>query len=144
MNKFDNLYGIDSTTDSVITFHKNRRMFCINKEKLILGPENTPDSHAVWFEKEGWLSEADMMFMETAVHGYDDNPGIYFYVEQDFQVYEETENDFFKHLSELIKKLKLPDTINVYGGKLPSESESSFPVRKNTALPKICFKHDFL
>ena len=56
MEFFEKKYGIKED-EKIRTFHKSRRMFCIYNNKLFIAEPNLSYSHAVWFEKRGWISK---------------------------------------------------------------------------------------
>ena len=116
MNGIQKRYGFkeDKKTEE---FHKNRRMFCIRNNELIIAKPNLPYSHAEWFEKEGWITEDDESFMNEGVRGYVDNKGnIYFYTGYDFRINKEIEDIFLKNLSNLLHQLNMETVGRVYGG----------------------------
>lgn len=59
MDIFEKRYGFKEDKKT-ISFHESRRMFCVYKSKLFIAEPNLPYSHAVWFEKEGWISRKKM------------------------------------------------------------------------------------
>ena len=50
-------------------------MFCIYQNKLFIAESNLPYSHAVWFEKEGWISKEKDELMDEIIRGIIDNSG---------------------------------------------------------------------
>lgn len=68
MDKFEKKYGIKED-EKVKVFHRSRRMFCIYKNKLFIAKPNLPYSHAVWFSKEGWMSDEKDDLMNNIVRG---------------------------------------------------------------------------
>ena len=114
---YEHKYRIEEDKQT-IEFHKSRRMFCIKEGKLVIAEPNLPYSHAVWFEKEGWMDEADDSFMDNITRGIVDKLGdVYFYKGYDFSVDEESEKELFRHIGELRESLDLKLTAKVYGGK---------------------------
>lgn len=81
------------TTES--DFHKSRRMFAILNGNLEVAEPETPDSHAVWFGKEGWSG------VETVTRGYvcPRRGHVSFYVGNDFRVTPDSEKEFFCSLT---------------------------------------------
>lgn len=130
MNKFEKKYGIKEDK-KIIAFHKSRRMFCVYQNKLFIAEPNLPYSHAVWLEKEKWITAEKDALMNNVVRGVvDSNGNIYFYVGYDFQVNEEVESILFSHLKELIEKLKLKPNAKIFGGLIKSESGKIWTPRK--------------
>jgi hypothetical protein len=77
-------------------------------DKLYIARTKLPYSHAVWFEKEGWIDEKDDTFMNENVRGVVlKNREIHFYAGYDFCVNQKAEQYFFKSLQELSSRLKL-------------------------------------
>jgi len=115
MKVFEKRYGIKED-ETVKSFHKSRRMFCIHKDKLFIAKPNLSYSHAVWFEKEGWMSKEKDELMNEIVRGIVNNEGnVYFYTGYDFQINKEIEFIFFNHLNELVKQLQLKSTAKIFG-----------------------------
>ena len=131
MGIFENKYGVKED-EKVEVFHRNRRMFCIFKNKLYIAEPNIPYSHAVWFKKEGWLSKEDEKIMDNIVRGLvDDKGNIYFYVGYDFHINKEIELIFFSHLKELVEKLDIDPNAKIYGGAIKQKPGGRWPPRKS-------------
>ena len=129
MDVFEKKYGFKEDK-KIREFHLSRRMFCIYQNKLYIAKVNNPDSHAVWFEKEGWISKEKDELMEKIIRGIIDNKGdIYFYIGYDFRINNEVESIFFTHLKELVKKLKLKPNAKMFGG-LIRQKTGKWPPKK--------------
>ncbi len=116
MDEFEKKYGFKED-EKIIAFHKSRRMFCIFENKLHIAEPNLPYSHAVWFEKEGFISRNNDDLFENIVRGIVDQKGdIYFYRGFDFKVDKETELGFFSHLKDLVEKLSIQSSAKIFGG----------------------------
>ncbi|MFC1682526.1 hypothetical protein ACFL0X_02830 [Nanoarchaeota archaeon] len=127
MDEFEKKYGFKED-EKTIAFHKSRRMFCIYENKLFIAEPNLPYSHAVWFEKEGWISRKKDDLMDSLVRGIvDSNGDIYFYIRYDFEI--NGESIFFSHLKELVKKLNLKSNAKIFGG-LIKQDYGKWPPRK--------------
>ena len=130
MDEFEKGYGFKEGAKT-IAFHKSRRMFCIYQNKLLIAKPNLPYSHAVWFEKEGWISRQDDELMSSLVRGIVDDKGdVYFYVGYDFEVNEEIESIFFAHFKELVEELNLKSSSKVYGGLIKQKVGEIWPPKK--------------
>lgn len=130
MNEFEKKYGFKEN-EKTIAFHKSRRMFCIYKNKLFIAKPNLPYSHAVWFEKEGWISVEEDALMNSLVRGMvDSESNIYFYIGYDFEINKEVESIFFSHLKELVEKLNLKYSANIFGGIVKQDVGNRWPPRK--------------
>ncbi|OGJ18882.1 hypothetical protein A3K73_07155 [Candidatus Pacearchaeota archaeon RBG_13_36_9] len=130
MDTFERKYGVkeDEKTRRV---HASRRMFCIYQDQLVIAEPNLPYSHAVWFEKNGWMSEQEDSFMNDAVRGIVDSEGdVYFYIGYDFRVNRQIEPIFFRHLGELVEKLGLMPDARIFGGSVKPESGKRWLPRK--------------
>ena len=55
MDTFNKKCGVQET-ESVMQFHKSRRMFCILNAILYIAEPNLPYFHAEWFTREGWMT----------------------------------------------------------------------------------------
>ena len=130
MDKFEKKYGFKED-EKVRAFHRNRRMFCIYYNKLFIAESNLPYSHAVWFEKEGWISREKDELMDEIIRGIVDNNGdVYFYVGYDFEINKEIESIFFSHLKELVERLKLKSNAKIFGGLIQQEAGKKWSPRK--------------
>jgi hypothetical protein len=135
MSKYEDKYGFKETNKTIL-FHRSRRMFCIKGGKLYIAEPDLPYSHAVWFEKEKWITSEDDQLMNQIVRGFVDKFGnIHFYIGYDFRVTEESFRELKKHLNELTKILQLNTQSFVYGGSIKS-SVGVFKPRKTYG--KIC------
>ena len=127
---FEKRYGIKEDKDT-IEFHKRRGMFCIHDDKLIIAKQGLPYSHAVWFEKRGWISKENDQSMNEIIRGMVDAEGnIYFYKGYDFSISDEIESKFLKHLRELMQKLKLRPSASLFGSQIKPKSDSRWLPRK--------------
>jgi hypothetical protein len=130
MDFFEEKYGIKADK-KVKNFDKSRRMFCVYQDKLFIAKPRLPYSHAVWFEKEGWLSKEDDGLMNSIVRGIVNNKGdVYFYVGYDFQINNRIEKIFFSHLSKLVKKLGLKSDAKIFGGCIKQQLNTEWMPRK--------------
>ena len=130
MDEFEKKYGFKED-EKTMAFHKSRRMFCVYENKLFIAEPNLPYSHAVWFEKEGWISRQKDDLMDSLVRGIVDDKGdIYFYIGYDFEINKETESIFFSHLKELVEKLNLKSNAKIFGGLIKQEAGKIWPPRK--------------
>lgn len=134
MNEFVEKYGVEENENTII-FHQSRRMFCIYKNRLFIAESNLPYSHAVWFKKEGWLSEVGGELMAEIVRGIVDSKGnIYFYIGYNFEINNNCEQIFFSHLKELVDRLKLDSKAKIFGGLIKSELDQIWPPIKNYGM----------
>ena len=103
-------------------------MFCIYENKLFIAEANLQYSHAVWFEKEGWISRKEDELMNSIVRGIINNSGdVYFYVGYNFEINNEIEDVFFSHLKELVEKLKLKSNAKIFGGLIKQNAGRIWP-----------------
>lgn len=131
MDLYEKKYHIKETP-SVKSFHASRRMFCIKDDQVYIAQANLDYSHAVWFEKEGWMTAQDDTFINTNVRGFVDKQGnIYFYVGYDFIVTSEVEKIFFDHLQELAQQLNLSQDAQIYGGLVRQSDGGEWPPAKS-------------
>jgi hypothetical protein len=110
-------------------YHKSRRMFCIIKGKLFIARPNLPYSHIDWFRKRGWIENANSINKIT--RGIVDKKGdIYFFIGKDFGVNKKAEKEFFEHLGELTKRLRLGPNTRIYGGMIRQRPGKQWPPKK--------------
>jgi len=130
MADFEGKYGINEDK-KIKDFHRKRRMFCIKDGKVIVAKPNLPYSHAVWFEKEGWITAEDDLLMDEMTRGVLTPEGdVYFYAGYNFELNKKTEREFFKHLPELEKKLKLKNQAKIYGGLIEDDYTKKWSPKK--------------
>ncbi|MDP1729305.1 MAG: hypothetical protein Q8L27_03835 [archaeon] len=130
MNIFERKYGLKED-EKTISFHLSRRMFCIHQNKLFIAKPHLPYSHAVWFEREGWISEEKDELMNEIVRGFIDKKGnIYFYTGYEFEIGKGAESIFLFHLRELVEKLKLNFGAKIFGGLIKQETGKIWLPRK--------------
>lgn len=127
----------------VKSFHRTRRMFCIYQGKLRIAAPNLAYSHTTWFENEGWISKADQAPMNKITRGIVDPDGnIHFYIGFNFHINKLAEIDFFPHLGELVKKLKLTPSAQIFGGAKKSKLGEIWPSIKNYGEIQANFKNN--
>lgn len=140
MTSFEQKYGIKED-ENIKKFHRSRRMFCIIDDVLHIAQPNLSYSHAVWFEKEGWITTENDRLMETVVRGFIDFKGdIYFFVGYDFQVNDKIEKQFFNYLSQFVSKLKLDKNVKVYGGLIKQTYGGQWPGKKYYGMIKDLYR----
>jgi len=105
-------------------------MFAIMGDNLKIAKENIADSHADWFNEEGWINEESDLEMNKTIRGFIDDEGVYFYTGYDFHTSEEVEANFKKHLEDLVKALDIDKNMNVYAGMIKQEKAGKFPPQK--------------
>lgn len=117
-------------------FDKNRILFCIRDNQLHIDERRIPRSHLEWFRAAGWVTEDDdsaiQLFTRGAVEG--EPRAVYFYRGFDFGVSVEAEREFFAFLLELQQRLHLPQSTNIYGGKVPSGGSDRWAPRKSYGM----------
>tara|TARA_Y100000310_G_C20554270_1_gene749734 strand:- start:676 stop:1092 length:417 start_codon:yes stop_codon:yes gene_type:complete len=129
MDEFENKYGFKEDK-KIKAFHQSRRMFCIYENKLFIAESNLPYSHAIWFEREGWISREKDELMDEIIRGIVNKYGdVYFYIGYDFEINKNIESIFFTHLKELVEKLNLKSNTRVFGG-LIKQKFGKWPPRK--------------
>lgn len=70
---------MSATTEAVIAFHRQRRMFALVNDELHFAPAGDERDHKTWFDHSGW----SRIFDDT-VRGFMDPTGIYVYRGQYF------------------------------------------------------------
>ncbi len=117
MTSYDNKYGFKDNKKAQL-FHKSRRMFCIKDNKLYIAAANLNYTHAVWFEKEGWITQENDSLVSEITRGFVDSLGnVHFYVGFDMRITKKAFQETIKHLPELIETLNLNKEKIVYGGR---------------------------
>ena len=119
----------DSDTES---FHRARRMFVIVEKQLLIADSDIPDTHAEWFEKEGWLSQENDSFMETHVRGFIDSEGIYAYIGYDYRSSRKVEKILTSYvlLQQFVVKLDAERNTSIYAGMRKQERGGKYEPRK--------------
>ena len=127
MSNFEEKYGIEEN-DNVKKLHRNRRMFCIYKNKLHIAGPNLEYTHAVLFEKEGWMTKDNDNLMNEMIRGCvhpDGDVSIYYGYEM--TINDEMEKIFFPYLKELVNTLNLDIEANFFGGWIKAEPGAKWP-----------------
>jgi hypothetical protein len=131
MDKYREKYGFDSENEDIRGFHRQRIMFAIRGGVLHIAPKESPDSHAEWFERLGWITPDSDALMNKITRGYVDPSGVYAYTGFDFRIEEFVEEDLLKHLGELFQSLNLTSDTKVYLGLTPpTEANQAWEPRK--------------
>jgi hypothetical protein len=114
------------------SFHRSRRMFVIVEKQLLIADSDIPDTHAEWFEKEGWLSQENDGFMETKVRGFIDSEGIYAYIGYDYRSSRKVEKLLTSYvlLQQFVVKLDAERHTRIYAGMQKQESGGKYQPRK--------------
>jgi len=130
MDEFEKKYGFKEDK-KIKAFHRSRRIFCIYQNKLFIAEPNLSYSHAVWFEKKGWISRKKDELMDSIIRGIvDSNGDVCFYVGYDFEINKEIESIFFLHLKELVEKLNLKSNAKIFGGLIKEQAGKVWTPRK--------------
>ena len=137
MREFDDKYGIDSSTNEVLSFHKRRIMFAIKDNEVFLGPEKSEDSHAIWFRDMGWIIKTNDELIETTPRGYFIDNELHCYVGYDFKITDDCEQVYLSNLSKLKESLNLQDDIEVYGGLFRDETGNFLPIKSYGKLKDL-------
>ena len=139
MDEFEKKYGIVEDK-KIKDFHKSRRMFCIHKNKLFVAEPNLEYSHAVWFEKEGWISKQKDELINEVIRGMVDYKGdIYFYRGYNFEIDKNVEKMFFAYLKELVEKLNLKPSSKIFGGLIIGNDKKILCNFLNQKILYFCF-----
>ena len=137
MAKYDNKYGFNKA-QGTRKFHESRRMFCMKDNKLYIARANLPYSHAVWFEKEGWITPDNDSLMSKLTRGFVDASGnIHFFVGYNFNVTDEALKDIKSHLRELVCSLNLDKRRQIYGGRIRNEAGKFAPLKSYGKIDSI-------
>lgn len=110
---------MENVKSKVDKFHKNRRIFAIIDNILYIAPVDTTFSHLEWLEHERLLKTINKN-LDNIIRGFVDCDGLYFY-EGDFAINKRAEYGIFKHLNDLINKLRIDKNFHIYGGFIKGE-----------------------
>lgn len=94
-------------------YHKQRRMFFVINDELVLPEVGSDKSHREWLETNGYSQEDSKNIIENNLRGVINPDGsLRFFVGNNRVVNKEIEKKFFKILPELVKIFNLkPETI---------------------------------
>jgi len=138
MDDYDKKYGIDSSIKAVGDFHRKRIMFGIKDDRIYVAPKRVTYTHAVWFEKLGWITPKNDSLMKTLVRGFVFDSELYFYVDYDFKITSESEKIFFSHIEDLAEKLALTNDCKIFGGMIKGTPGEKFkPVKDYGELKNL-------
>jgi len=130
MDHFEKKYGVRED-ERVKEFHRNRRMFCIYKGEMFIAEPNLEYTHAVWFEKQGWMTKEDDSLIDNIIRGMvDKDGGISFYIGYDMRTIDILGFDLQKYVKELVKELNLKKDAKVFGGWKQLEDKTWQPIKE--------------
>lgn len=132
MDRYSNKYGFNGADETILSFHRQRRMFVVKDGELKLASVGSPLSHAQWFESLGWMSPEHDEIMEELTRGYVDSTGVYAYTGFDFKITKKVEQDVLKVIKELSDALDVLPKAHVYLGLTkPSADNPRWQPSKN-------------
>lgn len=102
--------------ESELHFHRQRRMFYIIGDTLMIAEENDERSHAQWMQEEG-----DYGSYIESIRGYADYTGLYAYKGSDYILTTPAESDLLSHLPQLVTELNLDADLVVFSGVKPGQ-----------------------
>jgi len=112
-------------------YHRNRRMFFVIDDNLVIAQVNSEKSHFEWLIEQFWPEDKAIEFIETGLRGVLNPDGnIRFYTGENWEINEEIEKKFFEILPELVEKLKISPEAIVGGGVIRGEVGEFWPARK--------------
>jgi hypothetical protein len=126
MDEYDKKYGIDNSLEAVKDFHRRRVMFAIKDGEVYVAQRGSPDTHAVWFEKLGWITPGNDRLMETVPRGFVIGDELYCYIGYNFGLDEDCETILLSNLKALKDKLDLVPGTKVYGGMIKGSPGEKF------------------
>jgi len=112
-------------------YHRNRRMFFVIDDNLVIAPANSEKSHYEWLIEQYWSEDKAAEFIKTGLRGVINPDGnIRFYTGENWEINEEIEAKFFEIFDELVKKLKIKPEAKIGGGVIKGEIGDFWPPRK--------------
>lgn len=136
MNSYDRKYGFKSSDEAIKSFHHQRIMFAIKDHDLYIADRGISDSHAVWFEKLGWITPENDHLMEEITRGYVDSSGIYAYCGFNFRTTGKVEADVRQHIAAIVEKTGTSDGTRIYVGLFPTSEKSGWKPIKDLGTVK--------
>ncbi len=121
-------------------YHRNRRMFFVIDDNLIIAPANSEKSHFDWLIEQYWPEEKAVEFIETGLRGVVEDGNIKFFTGKNWEINDEIEVKFFEIFDELIKKLNINPEAKIGGGAIKGEEGEIWPARKNYGQVKDYLK----
>jgi hypothetical protein len=105
---------------AVSQFHRQRWMFAIVTETLLIAPKDTTQGHREWFGALGLDANATM---KSAIRGFMRQGEVFSYTGEDFAVLAEQQQRLLHQwLPELRRIFNLPDNASVYSGMHPAKA----------------------
>ncbi len=122
-------------------YHRNRRMFFLIDDNLIIAPANSEKSHYDWLIEQYWPEEKAIEFIRTGLRGVLNPDGnIRFYTGENWDINEEIEAKFFGIFDELVKRLNIGPEAKIGGGVVKGEVGDFWPPRKEYGKVKDYIK----
>lgn len=122
-------------------YHRNRRMFFLIDDNLIIAPANSEKSHYDWLIEQYWPEEKAIEFIRTGLRGVLNPDGnIRFYTGENWDINEEIEAKFFGIFDELVKRLNISPEAKIGGGVVKGEAGDFWPPRKEYGKVKDYIK----
>ena len=122
-------------------YHRNRRMFFLIDDNLIIAPANSEKSHYDWLTEQYWPKEKAIEFIKTGLRGVLNPDGnIRFYTGENWEINEEIEAKFFGVFDELVKRLKMSPEAKIGGGVVKGKTGDFWPPRKEYGKVKDYIK----
>lgn len=98
-------------------YHKQRRMFFLINDEIIIPEIGSDKSHKEWLESNGYSQEESKNIIENKLRGVVNPDGnLRFFVGNNRVVNEEIEKNFFEILPRLIEKFNLKPETLIGGG----------------------------
>ena len=122
-------------------YHRNRRMFFVIDNELVIPETGSDKSHLEWLISNGYTSEEAEKIIETVLRGVINPDGnVRFFIGKDWGVNKEIEKKFFEILPKLVEIFKLdPDSI-IGGGTIKGDVGDFWPARKEYGKVKDFLK----
>jgi hypothetical protein len=119
-------------SEQIKQFHLSRTAFIIVDDKLMVDDKSSDLSHLQWLLSLSYTEdEADSIILNNARGYYHPEQGLYFYTGYDYQINQQTIDQFFKFLPEIIVQIGIDNTnTQIHGGAIPDSETTQWKPRE--------------
>lgn len=122
-------------------YHKQRKMFFLIKNKIIIPEAGSDKSHKEWLELNGYSQEESEKIIENNLRGVVNPDGtLRFFVGKDRTINDRIEEKFFEILPELVKIFNLKSETIIGGGVKEGKAGEVWPAIKEYGQVKDYIK----
>jgi len=137
-NERNRTYGIEGDLDEVEKLHRERRIFTVINDQVIIAPEKSPQSHKEWIKSLGLVDEDVENIMNNNLRGYiDPQSNIYLYKGYGFGFDELDKIQVPEIVKSLGSSIHFPDGARIFGGLKIGKAGEKWDAKEDLGTTKI-------